>query len=115
MNPYEDHAYLIPQWLEAEADVGSQEILGRLIALDPERYGPQHKRTMQRRIRGWRVARVQQYLESAAAGNKGCNERRCHQASIKTGNKRLMQSAHQPEYLQILAHTSALTPFRQGL
>jgi len=32
---------------------------GRLIALDPERYGPQHKRTLQRRIRDWRVARVQ--------------------------------------------------------
>ena len=55
-----------PQWLEAEADVGSQELLERLIALDPERYGPQHKRTLQRRIRDWRVARVQQCLESAA-------------------------------------------------
>ena len=49
-----------------EADVGSQELLGRLIALDPERYGHQHKRTLQRRIRDWRVARVQQCLESAA-------------------------------------------------
>jgi hypothetical protein len=55
-----------PKWLEAEADVGSQELLGRLIALDPERYGLQHKRTLQRRIRDWRVARVQQCLESAA-------------------------------------------------
>ena len=66
VDPFEAHADLIPQWLEAEADVGSQELLGRLIALDPERYGPQHKRTLQRRIRDWRVARVQQYLESAA-------------------------------------------------
>jgi len=52
--------------LEAEADVGSQELLDRLIALDPERYGHQHKRTLQRRIRDWRVARVQECLESAA-------------------------------------------------
>jgi hypothetical protein len=37
-----------------------------LIALDPERYGPQHKRTLQRRIRDWRVARVQQCVENAA-------------------------------------------------
>jgi hypothetical protein len=66
VDPFEAHADLIPQWLEAEADVGSQELLERLIALDPERYGPQHKRTLQRRIRDWRVARVQQCLESAA-------------------------------------------------
>ena len=66
MDPFDAHADLIPQWLEAEADVGSQELLDRLIALDPERYGPQHKRTLQRRIRDWRLARVQQCLESAA-------------------------------------------------
>ena len=65
MDPFEAHADLIPQWLEAEAAVGSQELLDRLIALDPERYGPQHKRTLQRRIRDWRVARVQACLESA--------------------------------------------------
>jgi len=35
VDPFETHADLIPQWLEAEADVGSQELLGRLIALDP--------------------------------------------------------------------------------
>ena len=66
VDPFEVHAALIPQWLEAEPDVGSQELLERLIALAPERYGPQHKRTLQRRIRDWRVARVQQALERAA-------------------------------------------------
>jgi hypothetical protein len=66
VDPFEAHADLVPQWLEAEADVGSQELLGRLSALDPERYGPQHKRTLQRRIRDWRVARVQECQESAA-------------------------------------------------
>ena len=66
VDPLEAHADLIHQWLEAEADVGSQELLERLIALDPDRYGPQHKRTLQRRIRDWRVTRVQQCLESAA-------------------------------------------------
>ena len=45
----------------------NQIVVGhRLIALDPERYGPQHKRTLQRRIRDLRVARFQQCLESAA-------------------------------------------------
>lgn len=66
VDPFEAHADLIPQWLEAEEDVDSQELLGRLIALDPERYAPQHKRTLQRRIRDWRVASVQQCLGSAA-------------------------------------------------
>lgn len=46
LDPFEAHANLIPEWLEAEADVGSQELLERLIALDPERYGTQHKRTL---------------------------------------------------------------------
>ena len=66
MDPFEAHADLIPRWLEAEAAVGSQELLDRLIAVDPERYGPQHKRTLQRHIKHWRVARVQECLESAA-------------------------------------------------
>ena len=66
VDPFEAHADLVPQWLEAEADMGSQELLEGLIALDPERYGPQHKSTLQRRIRDWRVARVQECLESAA-------------------------------------------------
>jgi hypothetical protein len=66
VDPFQAHADLIPQWLEAEADVGSQELLDRLIALDRGRYRPQHKRTLQRRIRDWRVARVQACLESAA-------------------------------------------------
>jgi len=37
--------------LDAEADVGSQELLDKLFALDPELYWPKHKRTLQRRIR----------------------------------------------------------------
>jgi hypothetical protein len=66
VDPFEAHADLIPQWLEAEPDVASKDLLERLIAMDPERYRPQHKRTLQRRIRDWHVARVQQCLESAA-------------------------------------------------
>lgn len=59
MDPFEVHAALIPQWLEAEPDLGSQELLERLIAFDPEHYGPQHKCRLQRRIRDWHVAGVQ--------------------------------------------------------
>jgi hypothetical protein len=66
IDPFEAHADLIPQWLAAEADVGSQELLDRLIDLDPQRYGPQHKRTPQRRIRDWRVTRVEKRVASAS-------------------------------------------------
>ena len=58
VDPFEAHADLIPQWLEAEPDVASKDLLERLIAMDPERYRPKHKRTLQRRIRDWRDARV---------------------------------------------------------
>lgn len=89
MDPFEAHADLIPQWLEAEADVGSQELLARLIALDPERYGLQHKRTLQRRIRDWRLARVQECLEGAGQRpeSKPGRGEMVYQASIRTGNK----------------------------
>jgi hypothetical protein len=66
VDPFEAYADFIPQLLEAEPDVGSQELLARLIALAPERYGLQHKLTLQRRIKDWSVARVQQCAESAA-------------------------------------------------
>jgi hypothetical protein len=66
VDPFEAQADLILQWLEAEADVGTQELLERLIALHPERYGPQHTRKLQRRIRDWRVARMQECLDRAA-------------------------------------------------
>jgi hypothetical protein len=55
------------QWLEAEADLDSQELLDRLVALDPGLYCNQNKRTLQRQIRDWSGARVQQQcLENAA-------------------------------------------------
>jgi hypothetical protein len=76
VDPFEVHADLIPQWLETEADVVSQELLARLIALDPEGYGSQHKRTLQRRIRDWRAARAKECLETAAVRPKTKTGRR---------------------------------------
>lgn len=54
---------------KAEADVGSQELLERLIALDPERYG--------------QGAGVPGELSSAAGNQAGEERKRCYQASIK--------------------------------
>ena len=58
-----------PPVAKAEADVGSQELLERLIALDPERYG--------------QGAGVPGELSSAAGNQAGEERKRCYQASIK--------------------------------
>jgi hypothetical protein len=73
---FEAYADFMPQWLEAEPDVGSQELLARLIALAPQRYGLEHKRTLQGRIRDWGEARVQQCLGSAAERRETKSETR---------------------------------------
>ena len=41
-----------------------------LIAMDPERYGPQHKRKLQRRIRDWRVAGCRRAWRAKNSGQK---------------------------------------------
>lgn len=95
VDPLEAHADLIPQWLEAEADVGRKQLLERLIALDQERYRPQHKRTLQRRVRNWRITRVQECLENAAQRQETKPEtgEKVLPGVNKTGNNSLMQSA----------------------
>ena len=87
-----------PPWLVAEADVGSQQLLDRLIALDPERYGPQHKRTLQRRLRDWRVAGCSYAWKAQRSCRKPSHRRqqRFYQASIKTDNVLLLQGSRQP-------------------
>ena len=78
MDPFEAHADLIPQWLEAEADVGSQGLLGQLIALDPEHYGPPAQTHAAAPDQG--LARGQGAAvpgkRSKAAGDQACNERK---------------------------------------
>lgn len=66
------HGSLSTQWVDphfsagalvvvsVSQDVGNKQLLEGLIAVDPERYGPQHKRTQQLRIRDWRIASVQE-------------------------------------------------------
>ena len=39
----------------------------RLIAHNPERYGECHLRTLQRRLRGYRLQQIQQGMEQAMA------------------------------------------------
>jgi hypothetical protein len=45
----------IVQWLQAEPQCNAKTLLGRLIELNPQRYGEHHLRTLQRRLRGYRL------------------------------------------------------------
>jgi hypothetical protein len=89
LDPFESHADLIPQWLKAEADVDSQELLDILIALHLERHGSHHRRKLQRIVRNWRVARLQQCLENAAKLQEAKTETR--QKELPGAEQKLLQ------------------------
>jgi hypothetical protein len=61
---------LIEQWLEAEPVIRAKTLLERLIQHNPERYGECRLRTLQQRLRGYRLQRIQweikQMLEARA-------------------------------------------------
>jgi len=50
---------LIEDWLKAEPLMGSRELMARLVAHDPERYSDRQIRTLQRRLRGHRLRRIE--------------------------------------------------------
>ena len=58
-DPFEADVALIEDWLEAEPLLGSRELMARLVAHDPERYSDRQMRTLQRRLRGHRLRRIE--------------------------------------------------------
>jgi hypothetical protein len=62
-DPFEPDVALIESWLEAEPTLGSRDALDRLITHNPERYSDRHLRTLQRRLRSYRLQRIEQELE----------------------------------------------------
>jgi hypothetical protein len=62
-DPFEPDVALIEQWLEAEPLIRAKTLLGRLILHNPERYGACHLRTLQRRLRGYRLQRIEWEME----------------------------------------------------
>jgi hypothetical protein len=56
----------IEQWLQAEPQVNAKTLLARLIALHPQRYGERHLRTLQRRLRGYRLQWIEREMAAAA-------------------------------------------------
>ena len=57
---------LIEGWLQAEPLLGSRELMDRLVAHNPQRYSDRQMRTLQRRLRGYRLQRIE--AEMAATG-----------------------------------------------
>jgi len=66
-DPFEPDVALIEQWLQAEPLIRAKTLMERLIAHNPERYGECHLRTLQRRLRGYRLQQIQQEMEQALA------------------------------------------------
>ena len=58
-DPFEADVALIEDWLEAEPLLGSRELMARLVAHDTERYSDRQMRTLQRRLRGHRLRRIE--------------------------------------------------------
>jgi hypothetical protein len=56
---------LIEDWLRAEPLLGTRELLSRLMALRPECYSDSQRRTLQRRLRSYRLRRIEEEMDSA--------------------------------------------------
>jgi hypothetical protein len=65
-DPFEADVTLIAGWLEEEPLLGSRELMRRLVAHAPQRYSDRQMRTLQRRLRGYRLQRIE--LEMAETG-----------------------------------------------
>jgi hypothetical protein len=66
-DPFEPDVALIEQWLQAEPLIRAKTLMERLITHNPERYGECHLRTLQRRLRGYRLKQIEQEMEQALA------------------------------------------------
>jgi hypothetical protein len=65
-DPFEADVALIEGWLEEEPLLGSRELMERLVTHNPQRYSDRQLRTLQRRLRGYRLQRIE--LELAESG-----------------------------------------------
>jgi hypothetical protein len=65
-DPFAPDVERIEQWLQAEPQVNAKTLLERLIDLNPQRYGKHHLRTLQRRLRGYRLQWIEREMAAAA-------------------------------------------------
>ncbi len=62
-DPFEPDVVMIEQWLEAEPLIRAKTLLERLIQHNSWRYGECHLPTLQRRLRGYRLQRIEREME----------------------------------------------------
>jgi len=65
-DPFAADVERIEQWLQAEPQLRAKTLLERLIDHNPERYGPRHLRTLQRRLRGYRLQWIENEMAALA-------------------------------------------------
>ena len=70
-DPFEADVALIEGWLQAEPLLGSRELMERLVAHNPQRYSDRQMRSLQRRLRSYRLQRIE--LEMAETGKVQCD------------------------------------------
>ncbi len=66
-DPFEPDVELIEEWLQAEPLIRAKTLMERLITHNPKRYGMHHLRTLQRRLRCYRLQQIEQEMEQALA------------------------------------------------
>ena len=57
---------LIEGWLQAEPLLSSRELMDRLVAHNPQRYSDRQMRTLQRRLRSYRLQRIEAEMADTA-------------------------------------------------
>ncbi len=70
-DPFGADVALIEGWLQEEPLLGSRELMVRLVAYNPQRYSERQMRTLQRRLRSYRLQRIE--LEMAESGEVQCD------------------------------------------
>ncbi len=66
-DPFEPDVERIELWLQAEPQLRAKTLLERLIDHNPERYSPRHLRTLQRRLRGYRLQWIENEMATLVA------------------------------------------------
>ncbi|WP_255106436.1 MULTISPECIES: transposase [unclassified Synechococcus] len=85
-DPFEPDVERIEQWLQAEPQLRAKTLLERLIDHNPERYSPRHLRTLQRRLRGYRLQWIENEMAAlAVAGPPSLQEGESVQKPVLPG------------------------------
>jgi hypothetical protein len=58
---------MIEQWLQAEPLIRAKTLMERLIQHNPKRYGESNLRSLQRRLRGYLLQRIEREMDQMLA------------------------------------------------